>query len=147
MSGFSCFGCGDSNPCGLRMEFWEEGDELICFWDPQDHFQGYSNILHGGIQATLIDEIASWVVFWKNNTAGVTSRLNITYKNPVYTNQGQIRLQARLLQARKRIATIAVELFNARDELCTTGEAVYYLFSRAEAEEKFGFKGKEDFQA
>ena len=61
--GYDCFGCCPENPQGVAMVVFEDGDEIICFWKPQSHYQGWINTLHGGIQATLIDECASWVVF------------------------------------------------------------------------------------
>ncbi|MCP4176231.1 MAG: PaaI family thioesterase, partial [bacterium] len=92
--GYNCIGCSPSNPYGLKMSFFEEGDEIISFWEPDDKFTGYDFILHGGIQATLMDEIASWVVFVKLETGGFTSRLNVSYKSSVFTNKGKITLRA-----------------------------------------------------
>ena len=68
---YNCFGCSPSNEFGLQMEFYDEGDETVCEWEPKPHFQGYGNILHGGIISTMMDEIASWYVFTKLKTAGV----------------------------------------------------------------------------
>jgi len=70
INGYECFGCAPDNHAGLRMSFFEDGDEIISSWDPQEYFQGYNHILHGGIQATLMDEPASWIVFVKLGTAG-----------------------------------------------------------------------------
>ena len=52
--GYKCFGCAPDNPIGLHMEFFEEGDNILCFWRPQDHFEGWVGVLHGGIISTLI---------------------------------------------------------------------------------------------
>ena len=57
--GYDCYGCCHDNPIGLHMDFYEDGDDIVCFWNPQQHFQGWVDPLHGGIQSTLIDEIAS----------------------------------------------------------------------------------------
>ena len=56
--GYGCFGCSPNNEQGLRMSFAEEGEEIICSWEPDPRFAGYGGIIHGGIQATLHDEIA-----------------------------------------------------------------------------------------
>ena len=60
--GYNCFGCAPDNPIGLHMEFFEEGEQVICFWRPQEHFEGWVGVLHGGIVSTLVDETAGWVV-------------------------------------------------------------------------------------
>ena len=59
LKGYNCFGCSLNNMDGLRLEFIEDGEYLKSEWQPEDKFQGYINILHGGIQATLLDEIAN----------------------------------------------------------------------------------------
>ena len=69
---YHCFGCCPDNPLGLKMEFYEEGDEIISYWHPNEHYQGWVGVMHGGILSTIIDEIAGWVVLRKMQTTGVT---------------------------------------------------------------------------
>jgi acyl-coenzyme A thioesterase PaaI-like protein len=45
------------------MTFFDDGEGIVSNWGPKEGYQGYDKVLHGGIQATLIDEIASWVVY------------------------------------------------------------------------------------
>lgn len=58
-SDFHCFGCSPSNESGLQLQFFEDGDFLTATWEPKSLLQGYKNVLHGGIQATLLDEISN----------------------------------------------------------------------------------------
>ena len=60
MEGYNCFGCAPNNEAGVKMEFYEDGDEVISIWKPQPQFQGWIDTLHGGIQAVLLDEICAW---------------------------------------------------------------------------------------
>ena len=133
--GYDCYGCCHDNPIGLHMDFYEDGDDIVCFWNPQQHFQGWVDTLHGGIQSTLIDEIASWVVFRKMSTTGVTSNLEVKFKKPVMTTENQITLRAHLVELRRNIATIEVSLYNSRNELATIGKAVYFTVSQEKARE------------
>jgi acyl-coenzyme A thioesterase PaaI-like protein len=55
MSGNVCFGCGSTHPDGLQIKSVWHGDECICIWNSQEKYQGWKNILNGGILATLID--------------------------------------------------------------------------------------------
>lgn len=32
--GYNCFACCPSNPFGLKMEFYEDGDDIVCLWHP-----------------------------------------------------------------------------------------------------------------
>ena len=51
--GYNCFACAPHNPYGLKMEFYEDGDDVVCYWTPRAEYQGWVQTLHGGIQATL----------------------------------------------------------------------------------------------
>lgn len=55
MPGDVCFGCGHSNPDGLRIKSYWEGEDCVCRWQPDERYQGWSNLTCGGIIATLID--------------------------------------------------------------------------------------------
>lgn len=131
--GYDCFGCCPDNPLGVKMEFYEDGDDVVSFWKPQPHYQGWIDTLHGGIQATLIDECASWIVFRKLQTSGVTCKLEVNYRKPIMTTEPQITVRARLKKQCRNIAYISVWIENSKGELCTEGEAVYYTFPQEKA--------------
>ena len=57
--GYDCFGCSPANPIGIHMEFYEDGDEVISFWNPKTPYQGWLDTMHGGILATMADETAA----------------------------------------------------------------------------------------
>lgn len=54
-----CFVCGLENPVGLKLRIYriEEGVIETAFTAPA-HFQGYPGVLHGGIVASILDEIS-----------------------------------------------------------------------------------------
>ncbi len=39
MEGYRCFGCDPHSERGLRMEFYEEGEQIVCRWHPRPEFQ------------------------------------------------------------------------------------------------------------
>ena len=92
------------------MEFFEDGDDIVSFWKPDGNYQGWVNVLHGGIQATLMDEIAGWVVFRKLQLMGVTSKLEVKYKQPVRTTELQLTLRGRILKQVRNLVTVGVTL-------------------------------------
>jgi len=143
--GYNCFGCSPINDLGLQMEFYEDGDYVISKWKPKSHLAGYGNILHGGIQSTLMDEIASWVVYVKVKTAGVTATLNVKYKSVVYTDQGELLIRAKLIDENKRFATIHVELMDNAGNVCAEAEAKYFIFPKEIAKSKYHYPGEDAF--
>lgn len=143
--GYNCFGCSPDNEFGLQLSFVDEGEYLTASWVPKDYFEGYKNMLHGGIQATLIDEIASWYVYAKLNVAGVTSKLEVRYKKPVYTNKGNIKLRAKLVGIKRNLADFEVELLDSNDVLCAFGHVQYFTFNEKVSREKFWYPGPDTF--
>ena len=85
MEGYNCFGCSPDNEAGVRMEFYEDGDEVVSIWKPRPEYQGWLNTLHGGIQSVLLDEICGWVVFRKLQTGGVTSKMETRFRKSIST--------------------------------------------------------------
>ena len=54
-----CFICGLENPFGLQLKIYEvEQGTIETTYTPPEHYQSYPGILHGGIVATILDEIS-----------------------------------------------------------------------------------------
>ena len=35
LEGYNCFGCAPNNEAGIKMEFYEDGDEVVSIWKPR----------------------------------------------------------------------------------------------------------------
>jgi len=54
-----CFVCGLENPVGLKLKIYRTAPgEIETTFTAPEHFQGYPGVLHGGIVATILDEIS-----------------------------------------------------------------------------------------
>jgi len=137
---YDCFGCCPENPIGLHMEFYEDGDDIISFWNPQEHYQGWIGTMHGGILSTIIDEIAGWVVFRKLQTSGMTTRLDVKYKHPVLTSENQLTVVAHIREQHRQMVFIDAKIMNSQGEVCVEGSAIYFAFAQDKAKE-MGFHG------
>lgn len=143
---FYCFGCSTKNRFGLRLQFTETESGVKAIWQPEAHFAGYANILHGGIQATLLDEVSAWIIYVKLDTAGVTSKFEIEYIKPIYiAPDSPITVEAELLSHETSKAIIAGRIFNAENQVCSQSVATFFVYPKAVAERKFRFPGKEAF--
>jgi uncharacterized protein (TIGR00369 family) len=143
--GYHCFGCSPDHLSGLQLTFVEDGDEIISVWEPKSRFEGYHGVLHGGIQATLMDEIASWVVYVKLKVAGLTSSLNVRYHKPVLMNGGEITVRAKVEGMRRNLADIHVGIYNKNNELCSEGNIIFFTFSEKKSKESFFYPGEDAF--
>ncbi len=140
-----CFGCGVNNPYGLRLSFEREKDELIASWDPQSYYQGYLNILHGGIAATILHEASAWYVHSIIGTAGVTTTLSVNYLRPVFLNKGIVTARARLVSKEDKMASFECGLYDGSGTLCVTADTQFFIYPEEVAKRKFSYPGKEHF--
>jgi len=77
-----CFGCSPSNPVGLRLRFLRRGDTVLARYAIPERFHGAPGIAHGGIVATLLDEVSCATVFFLHDRAVVTGELAVRYARP-----------------------------------------------------------------
>lgn len=137
--GYNCFACAPINPYGLKMEFYEDGDDIVSFWNPGKNYQGWLDTLHGGIQATLLDEIGGWIIARKFQTSGMTTNLNVKYKKPVPTGDDiVIEVRARVKEVKRMFVFIEAAI-SYNGEICSSAEMTYYTFPKDVAEKDFMF--------
>ena len=108
-----CFVCGPSNPGGLRVRFRleEEGGEQICRaeFKPGPTHVGYSDMLHGGILYSLLDDVmANWSFL--QGLRAHTARCEVRYRDAVPMGVG-LKLEGRLLRRRGRMMEMEGKAF------------------------------------
>lgn len=140
--GYCCPGCCPTNEKGLRLKFYEEGDDVFSFWMPDPAYQSWTNTLHGGIHCMLLDEVAGWVVFHKLCTTAVTSKMETKYLKPITMDGGRIEIRARITKQMRQVAYIDAELIQ-RGEVCTKATVIYFCAPKEKALEEYGFAGCE----
>lgn len=143
MEGYFCFGCAPDNEAGVRMEFYEDGDEVVSVWKPEPKYQGWTNTLHGGIQATLLDEISAWTIARKLQTTGVTSKMELRYLKPVHTTDEYLVLRASIAEQKRNIVTVNACICNREGEVCTKTVCIYFTFPKEKALRELHFSGCE----
>jgi acyl-coenzyme A thioesterase PaaI-like protein len=74
-----CFCCGPRNPIGLKLEFEEVADgRMRTIWIPRKEHQGFKDIVHGGLVATVLDEVMVRMLYLRGIlavTAGMETKL------------------------------------------------------------------------
>ena len=79
----NCFACGTENQHGLQMQFLSNGEELRSSLLLDPRFRGWSNLIHGGILATILDETMSWTILNLTKRFMLTSGMTVRYRKPV----------------------------------------------------------------
>ncbi len=119
-----CFGCGPANPSGLHLEFLlAEDGSVVCLPTIPDSFEGPPGYLHGGIIATLLDEIMSKSVRARGLTA-MTRRMEIDYLRPVPSG-AQLRMEGRLVRGEGRKHWSEARILDARGRVLAKGKGLF----------------------
>jgi acyl-coenzyme A thioesterase PaaI-like protein len=107
----NCFVCGVENPVGLHLAFYEQPNgEVTCDVTLPPRYQGYPGIVHGGIVASMLDEIAGRAAMQGNAARFMmTARLEVRYRKPVPIGQ-PLRLVGRLSRRRGRLTDVQGEI-------------------------------------
>lgn len=131
----NCWGCGSSNEQGLRLKSYWSGEESLCSWVPSPHHMaGPTNILNGGIIATIIDchsvctaiaaayreegrALDTEPLIWY-----VTASLKVEYHKPASVDK-TVDLRARILKTEGRKTLIGCLLFSNKIK-CAEGETL-----------------------
>ena len=134
--GQPCFGCGPDHPIGFRLAFEIENDEVVTRFTPGDSYQGPPGIMHGGLVATLADEIAAWAVIALLGKFGFTAQMTCKLHKPVRVGVPLVGRGSIVRDARRIVQTRAVITQN--DEPMFTGDFTFAILDRAAAEKMLG---------
>lgn len=125
-----CFGCGPENAHGLKMCFESNGRQIRSKLKVKKSFRGWSNLIHGGILSTMLDETMSWTVINFTGKFMLTRSMTVTFKKPVrvgatLTVTGYIKEQSS-----ERKAVVVAEIQDEHGDLCAVSEGDFALFSK-----------------
>lgn len=111
-----CFGCGSGNPAGLGLSFIETDEGVEVEYAVPSHLAGAEGIVHGGIQATILDETLCMTAYAKLGTPVITGELTVRYLRPAPTAT-PLLARGRIVEQKGQSAFIEGALY-----LAATGE-------------------------
>jgi len=122
----SCFGCGPSNPKGLRIRSFVRGDEVVARWHPEPYHEAFPGVLNGGIIGTLLDCHSNWTAAYHLMKQGgadhppctVTADYAIKLTRPTPTDE-DVELVATVAEIKEDRAVIDAKLI-AKGKVCAT---------------------------
>jgi uncharacterized protein (TIGR00369 family) len=79
----ACFVCGTDNPGGLDLAPTRDGDKIVVRFTPGDTHRGFSKAVHGGITASLLDEVVGVAAGQRSGGKCATVELTVAYKRPL----------------------------------------------------------------
>jgi uncharacterized protein (TIGR00369 family) len=79
----SCFVCGTDNPRGLGVAPEREGNKVVARFLPGAAHRGLAQAVHGGITASLLDEVVGVAAGQRCGGKCATVELTVGYKRPL----------------------------------------------------------------
>ncbi len=126
--GSACFGCGPANEKGLRVRSFpaEGGDEVVCEWRAEPHYEAFPGMLNGGIIGALLDCHSNWAAAYHlMRRAGadsppctVTAEYSIKLLRPT-PSDATLYLSARVAESTDERAVVEATL-TANGKVCAT---------------------------
>jgi len=137
----ACFACGELSEHGLHLDLHVEGETCWTELELSAAFQGWEEIVHGGIVATILDEVMAWALA-STDAWGVTARMTVEFRRPVRVGT-RVRAEGWLVERRRRLLATAARLVDAETgtELATA-EGTYVAAPEArkrELKERYGY--------
>ena len=116
-----CFVCGEKNPYGLHIMFSAREGKVLSEFIPQKAYQGYKDIVHGGIISTLLDEAMVKAALMQGIPA-VTAEITVRFRNPLLIWE-QAFIEAIILKINKNIIETSAIIKKLDNTLIAEGYA------------------------
>jgi uncharacterized protein (TIGR00369 family) len=145
----NCFACGALNAHGLHLELHVDGERCWTDLSIPARFQGWDEIAHGGIVATILDEVMAWSLVDHDNW-GLTARMSVDFKRPVPLGR-PIHAEGWVTEVRRRLITTEGQILDTETgQVLATAEATYVAAPedrKRELKERYGYRPIEGVQA
>ena len=138
----NCFACGSLNEHGLGMTIHIDHGRAWSELRLEPRFEGWAGVAHGGILATMLDEVMGWTMA-ADDEWGVTARLNLSYLKPVAPGT-PLRVEGWVTRNRRRLVETAgrvVDVGNGTE--FATATATYAMAGedrKQELRERYGVR-------
>lgn len=126
----NCFVCGRENSQGLGASFVldPERGRAECRLTIPARFQGWEQVVHGGILATLLDEAGIYACRCFGQHF-VTAELAVKYRRPVPV-ETEVTVAAEVVKRRRRIFTVLARILDG-DTVCAEAEGKIFQIESA----------------
>lgn len=123
-----CFICGLENPVGLHLHIYEvEPGVVQTTYLAPEHFQGYPGVLHGGIVAAMIDEVAGRSHMGSDPNQPrfmFTAKLEVKYRQNVPVGK-RLKIVGKAGRSKSRSAEAWAGIYDSEsDELLAEGNVL-----------------------
>ena len=110
----SCFVCGEANPLGLKLRFETDGRVVRTRFVPQADHMGFKDVIHGGLLATVLDEIMVWACAVQTRQFAFCAEMSVRFRRSA-------KPQDALLVTGELVANRHGKVFDAKASVTNAG--------------------------
>ena len=131
-----CFGCGGANARGMKLAFEQDDSAQRIRGDFKlgAEYQGGPGFIHGGIIATVLDEVMGKVNRFRGVRA-VTAELSVEYLKPVSVDE-DLMIEAYEVEKSGRNLHHVGEIRNQSGQVLARGRGRFVIIEAREPREK-----------
>jgi len=120
----NCFVCGNKNEYGLKVDFFYDKGISRAEYVAGGKFQGYKNILHGGVISALLDEVMIKAVI-ATGILVVTAEIQVKFIKPVRIGE-KLFLEGKITGEQKKIFTAEGTVSNSKGKIVAAGKGRFF---------------------
>ena len=113
------------------MKFYttDSRDSVVSWLTVPDHLCGWSNLVHGGVISTMLDEAMGWAGLIILKKLVVSKSLTVDFFKPVLIGK-EIRVEGMVNKINnEREAILQGYIYNDENEICARSSSLVSLFS------------------
>jgi uncharacterized protein (TIGR00369 family) len=137
----ACFVCGTDNPGGMNVAPRKEGDKVVLDYAVRTEHLGFSKAVHGGIIATLLDEVVGVCCGQRAGGKCATVELAVKYKRPVLEGQ-TVRAEGWYVRRQGRFVFGAGQLLGPDGKVLATARGRFVPLEAKQIERFIGKDGE-----
>ncbi len=126
-----CFVCGDKNKKGLKVAFFNDNGKAKAEYTPSREFEGYKDILHGGIITSLLDEVMIQSIIARGILT-FTVQIEVKFRTPAKIGE-KILLEGNIVKDKGKVILTEGKAFKQDGTIIALSKGNYF---RPEGERK-----------
>jgi uncharacterized protein (TIGR00369 family) len=128
-----CFGCSPHNTRGLRLSFVRTSEHAVeTHYTAEDHLCGMRGVIHGGIQATLLDEVlgtaARFGLDAEEDVGLATVEIRVRYRRPAPSHEA-LTIRGEFDRVDGKDVHVRGSIVNAEGTLLTEADGRFRRFA------------------
>lgn len=121
----SCFVCGESNAIGLKLRFETDGHIVRTRFTPSPEHIGFKGVVHGGIIATLLDEIMVWACAAQTQRFAYCAEMTVRFLQPLQPGEPAVATGELTANRRDKLFEAKANLKDKTGKLLATATGKY----------------------